>query len=67
MVNGQVPARPAPRRSDAGHVRLSERDVAGLLLCAEHYAAPSAPAVVAGCGLWLAFTARNDLAPPPGR
>jgi hypothetical protein len=31
----------APRtmRSDAGHVRLSGRDVAGLLLCAEHYAA----------------------------
>jgi hypothetical protein len=28
------------RRSDAGSVRLSGRDVAGLLLCAEHYAAP---------------------------
>jgi len=40
MVTGQVPARPALRRSDAGRVRLTGRDVAGLLLCAEHYAAP---------------------------
>lgn len=31
---------PVPRRADAGSVRLSGRDVAGLLLCAEHYAAP---------------------------
>ena len=30
----------AARRTDAGSVRLSGRDVAGLLLCAEHYAAP---------------------------
>ena len=29
-----------PRRSDAGHVRLTARDISGLLLCAEHYAAP---------------------------
>jgi hypothetical protein len=28
------------RRADAGSVRLSGRDVSGLLLCAEHYAAP---------------------------
>lgn len=28
---------------------------------------PSAPAVIAGCALWLACTARADLAPPPGR
>jgi len=28
---------------------------------------PSAPAVVAGCALWWALTARGDLAPPPGR
>jgi hypothetical protein len=28
------------RRADAGSVRLSGRDAAGLLLCAEHYAAP---------------------------
>lgn len=31
---------PAPRRADAGTFRLSGRDVTGLLLCAEHYAAP---------------------------
>jgi hypothetical protein len=30
----------APRRSDAGVVRLGRRDVYGLLLCAEQYAAP---------------------------
>jgi hypothetical protein len=29
-----------PRRADAGTVRLTDRDVAGLLPCAEHYAAP---------------------------
>lgn len=27
----------------------------------------SAPAVVAGCALWWALTARGDFAPPPGR
>jgi len=30
----------APRRSDAGQVRLTDRDITGLLLLAEHYAAP---------------------------
>ena len=33
-------ARPLGRRSDAGHVRIQQRDLDGLLLCAEHYAAP---------------------------
>jgi hypothetical protein len=33
-------ARPEPRRSDAGRVRLQQRDINGLLLVAEHYAAP---------------------------
>jgi len=32
-------ARPA-RRADAGAVRLSRRDIDGLLLCGEHYGAP---------------------------
>jgi hypothetical protein len=32
-------ARPA-RRADAGSVRLSQRDIDGLLLCGEHYGAP---------------------------
>jgi hypothetical protein len=40
LVTGQVAAREAPRRSDAGRIRLTGRDVSGLLLCAEHYAAP---------------------------
>jgi len=33
------PARP-PRRADAGTVRLSQRDIDGLMLCGEHYGAP---------------------------
>src|ERR1700691_3607335 len=32
-------ARP-PRRADTGTVRLSQRDIDGLLLCGEHYGAP---------------------------
>jgi hypothetical protein len=36
----QVAARPSGRRSDAGRVRLQQRDLDGLLLAAEHYAAP---------------------------
>jgi hypothetical protein len=32
-------ARPA-RRADAGRIRLSRRDIDGLLLCGEHYGAP---------------------------
>src|ERR1700677_1584725 len=31
---------PASRRADAGTVRLTQRDISGLLLCAENYAAP---------------------------
>ena len=41
VIVGQQTAAPAgPRRSDAGQVRLTDRDITGLLLCAEHYAAP---------------------------
>ncbi len=32
-------ARPA-RRADAGSIRLSQRDIDGLLLCGEHYGVP---------------------------
>lgn len=35
-----APLPPGPRRADAGTVRLSERDVAGLLLCGDMYGAP---------------------------
>jgi hypothetical protein len=31
----------ASRRADAGSVRLSQRDIDGLLLCGEHYGAPT--------------------------
>ena len=40
MVQPPVAARGAPVRSDAGRVRLSGRDITGLMLCAEQYAAP---------------------------
>jgi len=33
-------ARPPARRADAGLIRLSQRDIDGLLLCGEHYGAP---------------------------
>ena len=35
-----LPGRPA-RRADAGTIRLSQRDIDGLLLVGEHYGAPS--------------------------
>lgn len=37
---GSQAAAARPRRSDAGQARLTERDIAGLLLVAEQYAAP---------------------------
>jgi hypothetical protein len=40
MLAGPPGAPDVQRRSDAGRVRLSGRDVAGMLLCAEQYAAP---------------------------
>jgi hypothetical protein len=54
-------ARDAPRRSDAGRIRLTGRDVSGLLLCAEHYAAPYdllAAALDVGPARLRAITAR---------
>jgi hypothetical protein len=44
-MTGQLhPAAPAPaaapHRSDAGTVRLGQRDIDGLILCAEHFGAP---------------------------
>jgi hypothetical protein len=40
MRSIEAASRPEPRRSDAGKIRYTERDVTGLLLLAEHYAAP---------------------------
>jgi hypothetical protein len=52
-------------------LRLAARAIAAaavaLLAAAVIPGTPSAPAVAAGCALWLACTARADLAPPPGR
>ena len=31
---------PGARRADAGAVRLTGRDITGLIVCAEHYGAP---------------------------
>jgi hypothetical protein len=40
-MDGEQPVRVlAARRADAGMVRLGERDITGLVLCAEHYGAP---------------------------
>ena len=39
LNNAVTGARPA-RRVDAGAIRLSQRDINGLLLCGEHYGAP---------------------------
>jgi hypothetical protein len=35
-----APAAGAPRRADYGAVRLGQRDIDGLILCAEHFGAP---------------------------
>jgi len=52
-------------------LRLATRTIAAaavaLLALAVIPGTPSAPAIAAGCALWLAYTARADLAPPPGR
>ena len=40
QLHDTVPAERAARRSDAGVVRLGQRDIDGLILLAEHYAAP---------------------------
>jgi curved DNA-binding protein CbpA len=53
-------------------LRLAARTVTAaaavaLLALAVITGTPSAPAIIAGCVLWLAFTAPADLAPPPGR
>jgi hypothetical protein len=37
---GMQAAAARPRRSDAGQVRLTERDISGLILVAEHYGVP---------------------------
>ena len=44
MGSIEAAARPVPRRSDAGKIRYTERDVTGLLLLAEHYAGVVRPA-----------------------
>jgi hypothetical protein len=40
QLTGTVTAARAPRRADAGAVRLSQRDIDGLLLTGEHYGGP---------------------------
>ncbi len=82
-----MPATPAPsstRRSDAGTVKLTDRDITGLTLVADQYGAlvaavlsllvlalipgqAAGPAVVTGLVIWFFFSARADLAAPPGR
>ena len=38
--DGTATAVAVPRRADAGTVRLSERDITGLVLCGDMYGAP---------------------------
>lgn len=73
---GTVPG--TPRRSDAGVVRLGQRAIDGLILCAEHYGAPydllaaalgAQPARLrAITGRWRAagYAATGRLGPGPG-
>ncbi len=61
-----------PARARHGRpLRLAARTLAAAAVAALALAvipgSPSAPAIIAGCALWLAFTAPADLAPPPGR
>jgi hypothetical protein len=66
------PVVPAPARIWHGRPgRLALRVLAAALLAVVTVRAgvggPAAAGVVAGLGVWLALTARGDLAPPPGR
>jgi hypothetical protein len=70
-------ARPA-RRAEAGPVRLSQRDIDGLLVCGEHYGAPidllasalrvQPDRVTAITGRWrrAGYVATGRLGPGPG-
>ena len=65
------------RRSDAGTIKLTDRDITGLAAAAAGVLSllvlalipgqASGPAVVTGLVIWFVFSARADLAPPPGR
>jgi hypothetical protein len=49
----------APRRSDAGRARLSGRDVGGLILCGEHYAAQYDIRAPRGAALYRPFSGQG--------
>ena len=55
----EAAALPAPRRSDAGQVWLTERDITGLLLLAEHYAAPYDLRAPRGAALYRPFSGQG--------
>jgi curved DNA-binding protein CbpA len=62
-----VPARLRHGRPLRLIVRVLAATVVALIVVASRAGSPATAAVVAGIGLWLIFTARGDLAPPPGR
>ena len=63
----RLPARVRHGRPGRLAVRSLAAASAALLAATVIGGTPSAPAVVVGCALWWALTARGDLAPPPGR
>ena len=48
-------------------LRMLAAAVVAVIVVASRAGGPATAAGVAGVGLWLVFTARGDLAPPPGR
>ncbi len=68
----RLPVRGLPARVRHGRPgRLAARTLAAIAVAVLAVTVcggtPSAPAIITGCALWWARTARGDLAPPPGR
>jgi hypothetical protein len=62
-----VPARVRHGRPVRLVVRVLAAVLLGVVVVRSAAGGPATAGVVAGLAVWLAFTARGDLAPPPGR
>jgi len=62
-----LPARLRHGRPARLVLRVLAAVIVALVVVASRAGGPATAAVVAGVGLWLVFTGRADLAPPPGR